>query len=1332
MSPFGNAGPHTQKRKNVFEDTADSKRWDSKPTTTTSQKSLSQTSFGAPSKNGATTAFGVQDSSKDGNGITDNLLQKGSGGFGQAQAASPQVVFPGGKQNSPSAYEKDILDQLRKDKLRPPAWPMNPGDPQNLKAMDDHRVKFKAYESKVRASLVKAGLIDDPDVRKKLSDAIDFRGICEDMCPEGEKVSRIVEHDVKLPERTRSNGPDNGWPNPDLMVKSFKRSAAGMDSPLPTEVRSPAALRRTLDYLIDEVLQGDENLPVMHGFLWDRTRAIRKDFIFQNAMTPEERIDQIYCLETITRFHAVALHLLSKDGKEDFSEQQEREQLGKTLLSLMQVYDECKDMDIEIEHEAEFRAYYLLFNAHDPFVMQQMQDWNRDFWFQSPEVQTVITLIDAMRNVWNGRGPMRPSMPLTTGSASFISYFSIVENPQVSYTMACLAEIHFTEIRRHILKTLHKAYGRVRDGPKDLTAKVLNELFRFDTEGECVDFLKDLDMQFSSEGAAEPYLVVERRKSIPSKTIKQSASQAMVERKRGGRSLPKVIHATVIEESSPNADNVHQTNGLFVDQTPQDIPLAYQKSSVMDGSFTDDESPSASPAPRVPGFALPPTTTPGSLFSSPQPPSAPTTGNPFLPQPASASTPSAPGTNQQITASQAPAFSWPSATSLSTTPQKPPPSKSPQGEAPKVSWPAPSNTVFHTPPTTGTSETTNPFGYLFKPSDKPHAALLSGPTVSNSGTTSSIFSSFPSMGDKDLKFDNATSKRKPLAGENNQQSVPSATGTLFPATPPPAVSTIPPLFAPPVSQSTLPIDQPAEMIKSPAPGPSAHLTSQPVAQPTSEQTPTVPLASSTALAPLRPKDPMDSFTKWFLLGDGGLMEKLQDKLVKNLVQEAFNLYHRQEAENKQQEEDEKSWEEALRFRKYSLGVKWFYRWRDITRRNALKRIGQLNRSKWQAYREAKAAEARAERKKKQKEEQARLKRLTAPSSWLEELEKDRNVKRARRESMSLSTSRRTSPVSDADALLATGVFGGMPNQQEIAAECVRDDDSIYDALVGVHLDPDPKRQVMGPPAKPSKDPLRSVRDAGISKAAPKQNWSKKAQALHDLVRGKRKDDDLLSFRSSTSSRLAQSVRSVPASGKATNFSRYQSSSPRSSVGPDRPKNGPSSGIKSSYWLLRSRGLYATPTGHILSDKAPQPRTTSMLENLSQYSGGSENGDHDDGVLEQDGAYRASLGLTGRSSRRSTFSMGAEDSPSRSRILNPKPAPFRQSLPSGGPPASMLLDRQRGDGDAASEAGSNMSMLPQDVEETLRELRKVAAEMDEDTNWYREQRRQMSESQERGA
>ncbi|KAK1672592.1 MCM3-associated protein, partial [Colletotrichum godetiae] len=321
-----------------------------------------------------------------------------------------------------TAYSDRIFSQLRQDGIAPPKWPSDPGNTTSKASMAKFREEYKTYRDRARISLMRAGLIDDPDKPKRLEDAIDFKGICDAMCPDFEKITRITEFDVQSAEKD----PRTTFANTSKMVKKLARSAAGQEAPLPMDVRSTAALRRTLDYLIDDLLPIDDKLPSSHGFLWDRTRAIRRDFIFHSTMSPEEMKDQVYCLETIARFHVTALHLLSQEGfaLEDFSEQQEIEQLGKALLSLMFAYDDCKPQGVVCENEAEFRAYHLLFSANTPNILDNVQkEWGDSrFWTDSDTIRTAVSLVESLQSAEDFHGPLGSGPSMVT-SGAHLTYF---------------------------------------------------------------------------------------------------------------------------------------------------------------------------------------------------------------------------------------------------------------------------------------------------------------------------------------------------------------------------------------------------------------------------------------------------------------------------------------------------------------------------------------------------------------------------------------------------------------------------------------------------------------------------------------------------------------------------------------------------------------------------------------------------------------------------------------------------------------------------------------------------------------------------------------------
>jgi hypothetical protein len=70
-----------------------------------------------------------------------------------------------------------------------------------------------------------------------LEHAIDLRGTCQDKCPKFEMIEREIQNGLDALEMDAE-----GHLDPDKAVKAYRRSAAGNEQPLPSDVRSPQAL----------------------------------------------------------------------------------------------------------------------------------------------------------------------------------------------------------------------------------------------------------------------------------------------------------------------------------------------------------------------------------------------------------------------------------------------------------------------------------------------------------------------------------------------------------------------------------------------------------------------------------------------------------------------------------------------------------------------------------------------------------------------------------------------------------------------------------------------------------------------------------------------------------------------------------------------------------------------------------------------------------------------------------------------------------------------------------------------------------------------------------
>ena len=56
--------------------------------------------------------------------------------------------------------------------------------------------QLKRYRENERASAIHQGLMADPDKPRSLAHAITPVGTCQDMCPEFERVTRVVHNEV--------------------------------------------------------------------------------------------------------------------------------------------------------------------------------------------------------------------------------------------------------------------------------------------------------------------------------------------------------------------------------------------------------------------------------------------------------------------------------------------------------------------------------------------------------------------------------------------------------------------------------------------------------------------------------------------------------------------------------------------------------------------------------------------------------------------------------------------------------------------------------------------------------------------------------------------------------------------------------------------------------------------------------------------------------------------------------------------------------------------------------------------------------------------------------
>ncbi|CAK3838201.1 Hypothetical predicted protein [Lecanosticta acicola] len=400
------------------------------------------------------------------------------------------------------------------------------------------------------------GLMSDPEKAINLSDAITLVGTCQDMCPESERITRAFQNNVWDEEKDGKGQIVEG-----RMVKVFKRSDAGAAAQLPSDLRPPSVLKKTCDYLFDDLLANASAPGDVHGFIWDRARAIRNDFSIQQVTKIEDMRIAIDCFERIARFHIASLHEFAEVEKpyDGYVAQQEREQLDRTLLSLMQYYDDSRGR-LELPNEPEFRAYCVVFQSQDPTpdLEDRLQSWPKEV-SGDPRVRTAVEIYMAAQGTKLAQGPMEPRQPHVIARQHWEHFWALLRSRRVSYLLGCVAEVYFNLVREMALSAivLTARPPKRQDAQWAPNAEwLIDELmvaFGFDDEEDVEWFCQQWGLKFQQKDG-KSYLDLRElsHKALPTRARSDFPDQLksqLVEEKRHGRTISAVIRGLDVREA---------------------------------------------------------------------------------------------------------------------------------------------------------------------------------------------------------------------------------------------------------------------------------------------------------------------------------------------------------------------------------------------------------------------------------------------------------------------------------------------------------------------------------------------------------------------------------------------------------------------------------------------------------------------------------------------------------------------------------------------------------------------------------------------------------------
>ncbi|KAJ1895865.1 actin cytoskeleton and mitosis protein [Kickxella alabastrina] len=457
----------------------------------------------------------------------------------------------------------------------------------------EHRYsQLVSARTKRRQQLTEQGMLSRGG---SLTEARKLVGTCMQMCPDFEREERELKKNLAPQEVI----PGTQKADASKTVKTFHRSAAGNEEPLPEDLRTPDALLRTLDYLVDRVIGEDQTLKSCHGFVRDRTRSIRQDFTIQNIRDQHT----VAACERIARFHIVSLHILC--GHKDFAEQQDMEQLRNTLKTLIELYDDHRKVGAECPNEAEFYAYYIVSHLRDSDAKRVAERLPASI-FLAPIVQQALRLhmLSESSNVVTSRqdpGNLFAAQNMST------QFFRAVASPQTPLLLACLAEYRFPSIRRAALKAMNTAFP-YQEG-KEYPVEEFAAMLAFDSTQEVVEFCALFGVSVNARGVClgqrDGKRLVFRE---PAQKLTRSARNLRVVGSKFHTTPMHAINSTLEPRFLAPTALSYRTQGSSAAGPPQ---LAQRNSLFSNGAVAPASASALAPAlfkpaPAGSGFARPP------------------------------------------------------------------------------------------------------------------------------------------------------------------------------------------------------------------------------------------------------------------------------------------------------------------------------------------------------------------------------------------------------------------------------------------------------------------------------------------------------------------------------------------------------------------------------------------------------------------------------------------------------------------------------------------------------------------------------------------------------
>ncbi|XP_031640631.1 germinal-center associated nuclear protein [Contarinia nasturtii] len=268
-------------------------------------------------------------------------------------------------------------------------------------------------------------------------------GICETMCPLNEIKLRTREGLLHFYERKPSRTGEY-IVDESRVVKEFSRSAAGVQSPKPNNLRTKQCLKRTVEYLLWDIITDDRKpFHVAYDFIFDRLRAIRQEIVIQDF----DEITTIELIEPMIMFLAYSLYRLVDEPIERFDPKICRQHLQECLKKVLKCYDTLDesseknhgdDADVQkaVAHREFIESLYLLFNLGSG--------------------ESLARALHTPSKFKNSTFKCSFTVALSFWTRNFYKCLSNIMN--LPYILCAVASLHVQSIRRELVQSFSVAY----------------------------------------------------------------------------------------------------------------------------------------------------------------------------------------------------------------------------------------------------------------------------------------------------------------------------------------------------------------------------------------------------------------------------------------------------------------------------------------------------------------------------------------------------------------------------------------------------------------------------------------------------------------------------------------------------------------------------------------------------------------------------------------------------------------------------------------------------------------------------------------------------------